>query len=631
MSAIFGIINKTGKPIEEKAMQKMQESLVHRSTDGSGTWHSDNIFIGHHKLAITPEQQGEQLPVEEDDLVITSDARLDNRHELINRLKSEMTVQPVISDASLILAAYRKWDEKCVDYLDGEFAFAIWNKRTHKLFCAVDHIVFRPLYYFDTPSVFIFSSEMKGILAVKETPNIFNEESLIEYFFRQSDLTKTHNDEIFVLCGGHKLVLQNNRLNITRYWNPEPLGKYHFKNDEDWAGCLRDLLFQSVENRLRTNLPVGIGLSGGLDSSSIACIAGKILEKRNQTLYAFSSVLPEGHQGIERDERKYIGIVGKHLKNLDQTFVEAGEVGPFSNLEQTFAIDETMPNPFHYMDQAILTAAKERHIGLLLSGYGGDFFVSDQGNEVIYELIKDFKFGTALKLINQLKYNEKKTFYALLKREFARQTAIGKAFISWKHRKEINWQRDSMLQEDFYLKHSRSINFSYISHPVRFMLDYIETGRPGRVMGMWANRHGAYAMESGVPLYDKQIIEFMFDVPIEQYLAGGNRRSLLRRAMEGILPHEIQWRRDKLPYTPDFHNRIIKEKLFIDDILNATSLNFAWKYIDKNKIASHVNRVKPVKGMGEWITSSGNSLVQGIIATCFLAWLKKNNYFAIVD
>jgi len=162
--------------------------------------------------------------------------------------------------------------------------------------------------------------------------------------------------------------------------------------------------------------------------------------------------------------------------------------------------------------------------------------------------------------MNQLKYNEKKSYFALLKVEIARQTKIGKAFILWKRRNEINWQRDSMLQEDFYLKHSRNINFNYHSHPVRFMLDYIESGRPGRLTGMWANRHGAYNMESGVPLYDKKIIEFMFDVPIEQYLAGGKRRSLLRRAMEGILPPEIQWRRDKLPYTPDFHNRIIQKK-----------------------------------------------------------------------
>ncbi len=631
MSAIFGLINKTGKPVEEQAIQKMQESLIHRAVDGHGTWHSDNLFLGHHKLVITQEQSIERLPFEDDDLVITSDARIDNRDDLLSRLKNDLQDHRVLPDSCLILAAYRKWDEKCVDYLEGEFAFAIWNKRTHKLFCAVDHIGFRPLFYYDTSSVFVFSSEMNGILAVKETPNLFNEASLIEYFFRQSDLTKTHNEEIFALCGGNKLLVCNNRICVERYWNPQPLGKYHFKKDAEWAEGLRDLLFQSVSNHLRTNLQVGIGLSGGLDSSTVACIAAKILEKRNQPLYAFSSVLPKDHRGIERDERKYIAIIGNHLKNLDQTFVEAREVGPFSNLEQTFAIDETFPNAFHYMDQAILAAAKEKRVGVFLSGFGGDFFVSDKGNEVIYELIKQLRVGVVWRLLDQLKHTEYKSYYTLFKSEFARHTKIGKSIISYRHRNQLNWQRDSMLAEEFLVKYRKSIDFDYISHPVSFMLDYIESGRMGRVMGMWANRSSAYAMESAVPLFDKQINEFMFDVPIEQYLAGGHRRSLIRRAMEGILPPEIQWRKDKQPYTPDFHSRIIKEKSIIDTILNDPSFNFAWKYLDKSKIEQHLEGVKPVQNTGEWMTNGGNRVVQGIIAVYFMQWLKKNNYIRFVD
>ena len=618
-------------PVGGKEIQKMQEALVHRAVDGKGVWFSGNILLGHHKLAITPEQQTEQQPFEYLDFVITADARIDNRVELINQLKTEIPVGLMVNNSFLLLTAFRKWQEKCLEYIEGEFAFAIWNKRTKQLFCAVDHIGFRPLFYYDMPSVFVFSSEMKGILAVKETPNLFNDASLIEYFFRQSDLTKTHNDEIFALCGGNRLILQNGKVRIEKYWNPQPLGKYHFNKDEEWAECLRDLLFRSIGNRLHTNLPVGIGLSGGLDSSSVACIAGKILEKRNQTLYAFSSALPVGHKGIECDERRYIEIIGNHLKNLDQTYIEAREVGPFSNLEKTFSVDETFPNPFHYMDQAIYAAAREKRIGVFLSGFGGDFFVSDKGNEVIYELIRQFRFGEATGLLRQLKHQENKGYFSLFKSEFARHTKIGKSLISFRNKKQINWQRYSMLNDEFLIRHKQNINFDYISHPVLYMLDYLNSGRVGRVMGMWANRSAAYALETAVPLFDKQINEFMFDVPIEQYLKGGSRRSLIRRAMEGILPPEIQWRKDKQPYTPDFHSRVIKEKLFIDDILNSRSYNFAWKYIDKSKIAYHFKDIKPVNGMGNWMTIGGNQVVQGIVAVCFLQWLKKNGYNNITD
>jgi asparagine synthase (glutamine-hydrolysing) len=275
------------------------------------------------------------------------------------------------------------------------------------------------------------------------------------------------------------------------------------------------------------------------------------------------------------------------------------------------------------MDQAILTAAKEKRIGLFLSGYGGDFFVSDKGNEVIFELIKQLRIGSAWQLMHQLKHTENKSYFTLFKSEFARYIKIGKSIISYRHRNQLDWQRHSMLTDEYFNRHKHNIDFNYISHPVKFMLDYIESGRMGRVMGMWANRSGAYAMESAVPLFDKQINEFMFDVPIEQYLAGGNRRSLIRRAMEGILPPEIQWRKDKLPYTPDFHRRIITEKKYIEPMLNDSIYNFVWKYLDKSKIEQHLEGVKPVQNMGEWMTNGGNRVVKGIIAFLFIIWLKK--------
>ena len=233
MSAIFGIINKNEKPVEERLVQKMQESLIHRAVDGKGTWHSDYILLGHHKLTITPQQEDEYLPYEDENWVITADARLINRDYLVNRLQNEITDRKRVTDSFLLLASFRKWDKKCLEYIEGEFAFAIWNKRTKQLFCAVDPIGFRPLFYHDTPSAFVFSSEMKGILAVKETPNLFNEASLVGYFFGQPDLTKTYDDEIFALCGGNQLILRADRILIEKYWSPQPQGKYRFKRDAE--------------------------------------------------------------------------------------------------------------------------------------------------------------------------------------------------------------------------------------------------------------------------------------------------------------------------------------------------------------------------------------------------------------
>lgn len=599
---------------------------MHRATDGAGLWHSGNVFFGYHKLIISPWQQEETMPVEDEQYVITADARIDNRDHLAALIGLKKGDQPVPNDPLLILAAYKKWGETCADYLEGEFAFAIWDKQANSLFCAVDHIGFRPFYYYDGPDVFIFCSEMKGILAVKETPNVFNEVSLIEYFFRQSDPAKTYNDELFALLGGSTLSLKNNsNILISKYWSPKPAGKYYFTKDNDWADCLGELLFEAIENRLQTDMPVGVTLSGGLDSSSVACIAGRILEKRNKPLYAFSSVLPQGHSGVERDEREYINIIGRHVKNLEQTFVDAQKASPFKNLEQAFETEEAIPNGFWYMDHAINAASCEKNVRVLLSGFGGDYFVSYKGSYVLYRLIKQNKIGEALRLLRQSRQHEK-SYLQILKTDFIAFTRFFEYYESVKNRNKKNWQSYTPLRDGFTKPYMPGLNFKPTSDQVDRMQHFIGTGQMSRIMGAFANRHAVYGQEAATPLFDKKVMEFMLDVPMQQYRVGGAKRSLLRRAMEGILPPEIQWRKDKLPYSPDYISRIIKEKQFILSLLQDDAYNDAWKYIDRARIKEHLDSLKPIEGMGSVKEVAAIRISQGVISACFIKWLKESGY-----
>lgn len=223
MSTIFGIFNKKGNTIEQNSISKLQQTLQHRITDGSNSWLHNNIFFWHAKLYVHPQQQNEILPFEKDDLVIVADALLFNRDDLFSLLsiKKETT----FTDSQLILAAYQKWGKDCVHHLDGEYVFVIWNKQSKELFLVSDHIGFRPVFYYDSDDCFIFCSEIKGVVAAKQTPNYFNEEHIIEYHFRQSPPNQTYNKEVFALCGGNTLTLSNNKINIEKYWIPKPQGK----------------------------------------------------------------------------------------------------------------------------------------------------------------------------------------------------------------------------------------------------------------------------------------------------------------------------------------------------------------------------------------------------------------------
>lgn len=621
MSAIFGIINKHGQHLEDNAIQQMQHALAHRATNGKYYWRSPNVFFGQYDLNSTSQQT-----LEQGGIIIATDARIDNRQELAASLNIDPQLALTLNNAQLIIAASQKWGEDCVHHFEGEFAFAIYNIATGTIFCAVDHIGVRPLYYYDTPDAFIFSSEMKGILAVKGTPNTFNEETLIEYFFRQSDQSKTYNSEVFALCGGHTLTLGDSKqLHISKYWTPQPLGKYHFSKDNDWAECLRDLLFKTVAHSLHTDAPVGITLSGGLDSSSIACIAGKILEQKNQPLYAFSSVLPEDYTGFETDERKDIDLVGKHLKNLVQTYVEAPGTGPLSGLQTSFELEETIPNAFFYMDRALQQAMQQKNIRVALSGFGGDLFVSHKGNFVLYQLIAQGKFGKAIDLLKQARSFDS-SYLQIIKTDYIAYTAWHKYYTAYKNKGRTNWRIHTPLTETFTAKYLPGIDFAPSKDQGAWMIEYISSGQAGRLLGNFTNSFAAYNMESATPLLNKNIMEFMLDVPMEQFRVGGAKRSILRRAMEGVLPPEIQWRNDKQPYSPDYITRILKEKEAINTLMHTVEDGPVMKFINPSHVADALNSLQPTTGMADGKEIAGIRISQGVIATSFLNWLLQNGY-----
>jgi asparagine synthase (glutamine-hydrolysing) len=239
MSAILGIINKDGKPVAEPDVNAIKNAISHRATEGYGVYQYENTAFGHCRLYVAPPQQFEDQPYFSDGLVITADARIDNRDELAKLLGLNPQNLLETPDDRLILLAYRQWGGLCVDYLEGEYAFAIWDQCNRQLFAATDPIGFRPFFYNDAPDAFIFCSEIKGVEAAKNSPNCFEEESLIEYFYRKGITDKTYNQEVFALCGGNTLTLAGGKIAIKKYWELTSTGKYHFTSDQDWYDCTR--------------------------------------------------------------------------------------------------------------------------------------------------------------------------------------------------------------------------------------------------------------------------------------------------------------------------------------------------------------------------------------------------------
>lgn len=605
MSAIFGIINKNGQPVSKATVGKICDAMRHRAIDGQQTWLDNNILIGQCTLQLCKATERCTMPLMSDHLVMVADVQIDNRSYLLQHTSAHADV----SDEMLLLLAFRKWGNDCVKHLEGEFAFCIWNGLTHQLLIATDQLGYRALYYHDSPEMFIFSSEQKGVLAVKPGPHIFNETSVIEYYFRQTDPCSTYTKDVFALCAGNRLILHNNIIEIKKYWAPSP-GKYAFRRQADWTDCLRELLITAVRNRTRTDLPVGITLSGGLDSSSVACILAQLLAEMNKPLYAFSSVLAENGQG--EDERRYIDLIGKNCPNIIQTYVYAEDSGPFQDTVPAFEKDEVFPNVFFYMDHAILNAAKDKSIGILFTGYGGDHWVSWKGNPVIYNLIRKGALRSAWHLLKTFSKTERKGIWPLLKREYISHTAWYKK----RHRPAKEFFSLG-LQDVFYAKYKDGLVFGAVQDVTESMLRNISSGRTGLFPSMLANRNEAYGMRSAVPLLSKNVLEFMMDVPPQMFVAGGYKRSLLRHAMEGVLPSEVQWRTDKGMYSPDFFHRVEDHRHQIRDVLASTDNDTGFRhYLCRQSIQSCVSKDELAM----------IRITQGVITAMVIASLEKKRY-----
>jgi asparagine synthase (glutamine-hydrolysing) len=644
VSGIFGIINlgnRAGQPVSKSDLQRMQEALKHRGRDGTDLWLECDAALGHLATNITPESVYEKLPYKSPDgrYVITADTRIDNREELFNRLSIPHLQRVAMPDSILILTAFRKWGRECPAYLLGEFTFAIWDKQKKTLLCARDHLGVRPFFYYHSPGHFVFATEIKGIRALDIVPCRFNETALaLKMLPVDMDFEETFFKGIKRLKAANRLELEvpAERISTGIFWDPRQVKQLRYSKDSDYAEALRELMTQSVHHHLRTlpHIKAAVGLSGGLDSSSIACIAARKLRENGKRLIAVSSVLPENHTGIETDERYYIREVLEQEPNIDICYVTAEYTGPFDLAEMEAGIRELEApvSPFHYMDRALCNAARESGADILLWGLGGDSISSRDGRYSLLQLLKTGKWGKILELIRQMQLVEGKPALKIILRYllFPMMPDWSLKLYQWiKHGKNYNRMKvNTPVTPGFAGKYGFTLGTA--GKQIRKSRSFTHEGffkkhSAGRfLIEKESIRHAHLGLSAGYPCWDKRIIEFSLGVPPEQFLLGGWKRSLFRRAMEGILPTSIQWRRDKHVYVPDFHSRILVAKpdilRFLDTIGEEEQVH---RYIDINRIENQLDHIRPVKGRPEWETGTQGIVMKGVIFIKFLQWINK--------
>jgi asparagine synthase (glutamine-hydrolysing) len=282
LSGIVGIFHRNGAPAERALLQNLAGFLAFRGPDSSAIWLDASIGLGHAMLRTTQESLGEQQPASLDARFwITADARLDCRTELIADLQnSGRKIRPNGPDSELILHTYAVWGSQCVDHLRGDFSFAIWDARGKSLFCARDHFGIKPFYYAQRSDLFLFSNTLDCLRLHPDVSTKLNDAAIGDFLLfglNYDEATTTFHD-IQRLPPAHCLAISAGGAKVRRYWSPPTHGPIRYSNPKDYVEHFQALLQEAVTDRLRADR-VGILLSGGLDSSSVAAVAKDVSAK----------------------------------------------------------------------------------------------------------------------------------------------------------------------------------------------------------------------------------------------------------------------------------------------------------------------------------------------------------------
>lgn len=579
MSAIAGLYHPDGRPVAQASLVAMTDSLTHRGPDGGGVWCRGPVGLGRRMLWTTPESCLETGPLVDrtGDLVLTADARIDNREELLAALGMAERVPVKVSDGELILAAYEKWGERCPEKLLGVFAFAIWDGRRGALFCARDRFGIKPFYFFQSGDMFAFGSEIKALLSLKGVPRHLNEVRVADYLVPMfGDKVITLFQDIVRLPPAHSMVVDGRRVRQREYWSLDPSRELRLGSDEEYAEAFRELFVEAVRCRLRSAYRVGSLLSGGLDSSSVACTARMLCSQDGQgPVHTFSAIFDEVE---ECDERPYIEAVLAQ-GGYEAHYVHADRFSPFADLDRVlWHEDEAFYAPNLFMHWALFHAAHEQEVRVLFDGLDGDTTVS-HGLPYLSELARQGRWISLYQEAQGLSKHYDVPPWRIAWRRGIRSLAPDSLRQAWRRIRgrenpaltanaiiDAHFARRIGLEERYEMlgeRRTRPPRTAREEHYQRLTWGIIPF-----VLEVTDRAAAAFSLEARYPFFDTRLAEFCLALPPGQKLSQGWTRAVLHRAMEGILPPKVQWRGDKSNLSANFNRGLLTDdRALVEDVI----------------------------------------------------------------
>jgi asparagine synthase (glutamine-hydrolysing) len=546
MSVQAGVWNFDGRPVDPKQIEDISDFLKQEGPDGESRYVDGSVALLYRPFHTTAESRHEKQPhFSHRGFIFTWDGRLDNRPTLIADLRSDLEANP--TDVAIVAVAFDRWETDCFRRLIGDWAVSIWKPEPRELLFAADYMAIRHIFYYLAENRIFWSTDLSSLVQLSNTKFHIDDDYIAGYLAHNPDADLTPYCEIREVPPGQFVRVRDGSAVVERFWRFSPTSRIRYKTDAEYEEHFRHLFRQSVQRRLRSDSPVLAELSGGLDSSSIVCMADDILAKegaetpRLDTLSYYDKTEPSGDDWtyFQKVEAKR-GRVGIHI--------DSSRLGTSPD---SLACTDFCPLPGALgFGQKIDTKRADTVRGggyrAVLSGIGGDEFTGGvpDPRAQLADLIVQFKFASLAKQLMAWSLVKRRPWIQLLW-----QSAIDVAPASLGQYFAKEAKIESWIRKDFAKRTGLALR--QIDTAEHFGL-WLPTRRSciAGVLTM-ANNLAKVAPatealeEARYPFLDQTLIEFILSIPASQLLRPGERRSLMRRSLVGIVPEEILSRRTK--------------------------------------------------------------------------------------
>lgn len=537
-------------PPSLEIITSMTTQLAHRGPDDQQFYQDQTIALGHRRLSIIDPQLGQQ-PMQSADgrFICILNGEIYNFKELKSILTHKGCTFTTHSDTEVLLSAFQVFGKDCLHYLNGMFAFAIWDKKEQELFIARDRMGQKPLYYIKTPQSFVFASEIKALLKHPEVEKQINPNGLIKYLsLEYIPAPHTIYKGIKKLLPAHYLSIKENQFNIQPYWTfPTPMGQTNYSL-ETAKQELHDLMKQSVKQRLVSDVPLGLFVSGGLDSSIISLLASE--ERKDLTSFGI------GFEDASFDESTYIHSISQHLGT--DHFHQMVKAQDLLNIVDQIPIilDEPMADP-SIIPTTIVSKLASKQVKVVLGGDGSDelfagyptylahrlaldstlslepvqYFLdkwqpSDKNISLDFKVkrfIKGLKYSNPLRHIIWMATDSPENIQALFKPDYLE--LISKEHIYQEIIDYFNRCQGKTIEKILYLD-----SHTYLQDDILTKVD----------------RASMYAsLEARSPFLDPHLVSWVARLPLKFKLHFFNHKYLLKETFKAHLPPEIVQRSKK--------------------------------------------------------------------------------------